>query len=630
MHPLIEIAALHLGLAALWIPPARRLLPEVHPAGAASLGYVLGAAVLMLLHHVLNFFDVHSDPAAWCGCALAWAMIMRKTRPVPRLAGPGFRRDCLGIVVLTAFGLGLRLVDALRHDSLACADSYVFLQLVYKFVQLGHLFHSYIAGIPALLGTLSVQATPVEMLRFGPALLSGLGIPAFFALGCALGGRKAGWISAIGLAGVFGLLHIVSFNLVFVQFATLSLVLPWFLILLPLSLGAWRARHDLLLAGVLYFLVLTGTYFALILVGAAGLWMVGQWALRSLAWPVLLRGLLILSIVPAWIGFHYEVALPLKFPSTGGNFGSQVSEFEKLEQKTPAAAAERKSSAAAEARSPVIRGLLLFAKPKRFELLRSSMAESLLLWSLFLLGISRLRTGPSVSGFAGFLIVFSMLGTVTGVFEMPAYQGRYLYVIVLLGLPVAAGLWMGRIAPACLRRSAVRHSPFRALFRWKVLLRCACLACIPSILYPPVTGRTIPTDPVILTRRAPEDDLLTRVAICRPGEQPLQMVFLFRSKEDFYPGSAVSRLNVRVPVVDAEIRRIFVDKLPPERPYAAPNQPVMLIMHREVWDDAPAETKALLRHDDPARILLMTPGTVVVDTGRVPVPPGVSKILRAP
>ena len=64
MHPAIEITVLHLGLAAVWIPPARRLVPEVHPAAAASLGYLMGATLLLAIHHVLNFAGVHSAPLA--------------------------------------------------------------------------------------------------------------------------------------------------------------------------------------------------------------------------------------------------------------------------------------------------------------------------------------------------------------------------------------------------------------------------------------------------------------------------------------------------------------------------------------------------------------------------------------
>ena len=108
------------------------------------------------------------------------------------------------------------------------------------------------------------------------------------------------------------------------------------------------------------------------------------------------------------------------------------------------------------------------------------------------------------------------------------------------------------------------------------------------------------------------------------------MVFLFRSRADFYPGASVARLNAKVPVADAEVRRVFLDKLPPKLPYATPNQPVVLIMHREIWDDASPEVKTGLVREDPTRILLMTPATVVIDTGRVPIASGMSRILREP
>ncbi|MFO1523171.1 MAG: hypothetical protein U1G05_14235 [Kiritimatiellia bacterium] len=244
MHPVIEITALHLGLAAVWIPPARRLVPEVHPAAAASLGYLLGATLLLAIHHVLNFADVHSAPLAWLGCAAAWAVLMRAPPAAPRPSSPRIRRDCLRLAALTLGGAGLRLADPLRHDSLAGGDSYLLLQYVHRFVDQGVVFHEYIAGIPVLLGSLRIRATPFDVLHFGPAVLAALGIPAFFSLGCALGGRKAGWLSAIGLAGCFGFLHVVSLSTwFFVQFSTLCLALPWLVLLTPEAAHGARPRH---------------------------------------------------------------------------------------------------------------------------------------------------------------------------------------------------------------------------------------------------------------------------------------------------------------------------------------------------------------------------------------------------
>ncbi|MFO1523170.1 MAG: hypothetical protein U1G05_14230 [Kiritimatiellia bacterium] len=88
-------------------------------------------------------------------------------------------------------------------------------------------------------------------------------------------------------------------------------------------------------------------------------------------------------------------------------------------------------------------------------------------------------------GFTGALMVFAMLGTVTGMFEMPGYQGRYLYLLLLLGLPVAASLLIRTLAPWLLRRTRRRRPPVRHLFRWRVIAAGAIAACLPSVRLPP-------------------------------------------------------------------------------------------------------------------------------------------------
>ena len=611
MHPVIEIILMHLGLAAVWYPPARRLLPEVHPAGAISLAYLLGATILLGCHHALNIAGLHSPAGAWLGFVVSWLLLMRLHRPAPRGMSASDRRECLGVSALTLFGLGLRLVDPLRHDSLAGGDSYLLLQYVYRFMENGVVFHEYIAGIPVLFGSLRIQATPFDVLHYGPALLASLGIPAFFSLGWALGGRKVAWLSAIGLAGCFGFLHVVSFNLVFVQFSTLCLALPWLIILTPEALRTGRARLGWILASVWMFLVLTGTYFALILASATAFWVIGVRAARKISTPAMLKGLLVLALVPGWIGFHYAVAAPFKNPQSGATFGNQVKEFEKIKSRqvlsqTPAAVVEPKTS------SPALRSARLFAGPKRLDVFRPSMAESALVWMLTAAAIGLLRKPFSVPGLAGWFMVFAMVGTMTGMFEMPGYQGRYLYLLILLGLPVVARLLIQIVAPAMLRRRHGFPAPVRQLFRWKIICSGALAACLPSFWFPPVAGKSIPTAPELVVRSNPEDDVLTRLAFTSSGKSSLQMVFLFRPGENKFPGSAVAELNRKESVIGVEIERMVCASIAEPLPLGSPGQSVVLIMPRMLWDEAPPEVQARLLPKDPARIILMTPRTVAI------------------
>ena len=611
MHPVIEIIFLHLGLATAWFPPARRLMPEVHPAGAISLGYRLGATVLLGCHHALNFAGLHSPAVAWLGCAGSWLLLMRMRRPDTRRMSASERRDAFGVIALTLFGLGLRLVDPMRHASLAGGDSYLLLQYVYRFMEKGVVFHEYIAGIPVLFGSLSISATPFDVLHFGPAVLASLGIPSFFSLGWALGGRKVAWLSAIGMAGVFGFLHIVSFNLVFVQFSSLCLALPWLILLMPLALRSGNPRHIVLLAVVWFFLVLTGTYFALILSFATAAWVIVVRVAGIISTRAMGRAMLVLSLVPAWIGFHYTVAAPLRNPDSGATFNNQVKEFEKIERRQAGTPAPSPVTSA-KASSPALRSLFLFAGPKRLELMRPSMAESVGLWFLTAAAAFLLRQPLSAIGFTGAIILFSMLGTVTGMFEMPGYQGRYLYLMILLGLPVLARLGIHHIAPAALRRMNNFPICVRRLSTWRFIAAGALAACMPSVFRPPVAGRNIPIAGDLIVRQSPEDDILTRLAFSSVGDPPLRMNFLFFRGDNQYAGATVSELIRKEKVANVDIKRVVASGLPASMPPALPGQSVVLILPRKMWDVADDDVRATIMPANPENVIIMTERTVAL------------------
>ena len=610
MHPALEISLSHLLLAAVWFPPARRLMPELRPANVISLGYLLGATILLGFHHALHFAGVHSPALTWLGCAASWLLLTRpRRRGLPPMPAAG-RRDCLGVAALTLFGLGLRLVDPLHHDSLAGGDSYLLLQYVHRFMEQDVVFHEYIAGVPVLFGSLRLLATPFDVLHFGPAVLASLGIPAFFTLGATLGGRSAAWCSAIGMCGVFGFLHIVSFNLVFVQFCSLCLALPWLILLTPMTLRSGNARHTALLVMVWFFLVLTGTYFALILSFATAAWVMGVRLAGAVSSGAMGRGLLVLSLVPVWIGFHYAVAAPLRNPQYGANFNNQVKEFEKIEPREAGDPAPGPAPPA-EASSPAVRGLLLFAGPKRLELLRPSMAESAGLWILTAAAIFLLRKPFSAPGFTGAVILFSMVGTATGMFEMPGYQGRYLYLMILLGLPVFARVGIRHIAPA-LRRTRRFPIPIRGLIRRRFIASGALAACLPSVVFPPVAGENIPIARGLIVRQSPEDDILTRLAFSQAGKPPLRMNFLFHPGEDGYAGAVISELNRKEPVVNVDIQRVVCAGWPVPLPPVRPGQTVVMIMPRNMWDAAPPDERALIMPRNPDDVILMTARTVAL------------------
>ena len=601
MHPVIEIILLHLGLAAVWFPHARRLMPEAHPAAAISLGYLVGATVLLAFHHALNFAGLHSPGVAWLGCAGSWLLLMQMRGPAPRSMSTPERRDVLGVIALTLFGLGLRLVDPMRHDSLAGGDSYLLLQYAFRFMEKGVVFHEYIAGIPVLFGSLSISATPFDVLHFAPAVLASMGIPSFFAMGWALGGRKVAWVSAIGMAGVFGFLHIVSFNLVFVQFSTLSLALPWFIILMPQALRTEVARHTVLTIAVWFFLVLTGTYFALILAFATGAWVIVVRVAGKISTRAMGQGLLVLLLVPAWIGFHYTVAAPLRNPDSGATFNNQVKEFEKIERRQAGTPAPSPATST-KASSPALRSLLLFAGPKRLELLRPSMLESVGLWFLTAAAAFLLRQPFSAAGFTGAIILFSMLGTVTGMFELPGYQGRYLYLMILLGLPVLARLGLYLIDPTAQHR-----------IRWRITAAGALTACLPSVFFPPVAGTTIPVPLELGARQSPEEDILTRLAFSSVGELPLQMIFLFRpGEDDNYAGAAVWGLNRKEQVAGVDIKRVVCTGWPTPLPPARHGQSVVVVMPRNMWDAASSDARAAILPRDPDNVIIMSARTVAL------------------
>jgi hypothetical protein len=366
------------------------------------------------------------------------------------------------------------------------------------------------------------------------------GIPAFFVFFTRAFGRKTGTLAAILLAGSFLFAPIAGYQILFPQFASIGLALPALLFAFPSAVRNGRRAGIAVSAAALLFLAFTATYFALLVAAGFSVWLILNLALRKTKWPAFLRGALLLAIVPLWISFHCGAAVPHAQPQKCGKpLPRQIEAF----ARNPSIPATEQSPVEHLSKNwehaPTLRGIGMFLAPKRLHLLRPTLVQSALFWLMALLALPLLKKPATSRGLLGFSMLFSAFATVTGMFDMPAYQGRHLFLLLLLGIPALSSFVVDPVIPFAGRFGI----PLRKQSLSRLVFGAALLTCIPTILHPPEAGRNIPVSPDLMIRQIPEDDLLIGLARSIPADQPQSLIFLARDNAPRRPGEILGTLN---------------------------------------------------------------------------------------
>ena len=548
MHALANLAVTHVSIALLGALVAARGRCARTPAEALVVGYLFGAALLIALTYALGWFGDSPRFLVWTLWFLVWGggmLWMPRRPPHAGICRRGRARQTAAALLATLLGAGVLLVDPFRHPSPASVTAYHFVTHLASFLRASTVYGDYVLGLPILLGQTRLFANDaLELMRWGPPLLAAAGIPALFVFTARIFGRRTGLLAAVLLAGSALYAPLAGYQILFPQFAPLGLALPALLASFPRTLRTGRRGDVAVSAAALLFLAFAGTYFALLVAAGFFAWLLVLLALRKTGAAAFLRGTLLLGIVPLWIAFHYGLALPHVQPQKSGRaYPDQIEAF----ARNPAIpAAERHAGAPLlqqAGASPTLRGLALFLAPKRLHLLRPSLAQTALFWLMVLLALPLLKHPATSRGLLGFALLFSAFATVTGMFDMPAYQGRHLFLMLLLSIPALSFFAVSRVLPLAENLSLRAGFPLRRNGLYRLGLGAALLTCLPTLLRPPEAGRTIPASPNLMIRQIPEDDLLIGLARSIPEDQPQSLIFLARENAPRLPGEIVATLN---------------------------------------------------------------------------------------
>lgn len=502
-----------LVLASLpWAAFVRRKIGIRRWLDALALGGMWALSIFVLIAQLMSLVGWGSRNHAWLGwifvSALPWVLKYRY-RSVRRSCQSAVSLQGWGALLAIAIGLSVRLPDVLLYLSPAGSDVLIFQSAASHFVEQQTAIFYYPAG-------LSIAAA--GLCPFGdPSRAVAAFIPSLYVLAvlCILAGfrRSVGFtsssISAVLFGGFYGFRHVLIYPSIFPQFAGVLVALPWLMRGVSLwEKKALRSTGILIVASGFLFLALFSTYFAFIMaavIGVAGL--ITSLLTRQIR---LLRWFALAALpVPLYIAIYFGVMLPSAAPETGLNIVVQSETFMQREEA---------KFATWELPAP-LRSLLGFIWPKRLQVFRPNLAENAFMFAGLALGLwlamSRWRGRlPNISRILhGLCLILLVLSAWTGILEMPGYQGRAIYILFCLIIPLLCR--RGMLLVRCiLNYSFKSHSVVSHHLR-SIVLWGGTISCVPVILSPPIAGRdVVPSGARV--RKVPEDECVARWLMAEP------------------------------------------------------------------------------------------------------------------
>lgn len=474
---------------------------------ALGLSYALGVAGCFTAMRAFWLW------AGVCGALNLWAW--RRFRSPWRPLRAEMRVHALLAVILAATVV-VRLADPLRNAALSGTDSYQFVNYYAWILGEDLSIHDYPSGFALATALAPWRIQPYAAARWAPHLVFLASLAAAFGLWRRIGGTRFSLVFSLLIGTAWFLYPITACHPHFIQWTMFFVALPALLFLYA-RLRQRRAGAAFLFLGVAVNVTfaMTAAYFALYLnvalwalVCADVVWRkrrlptdeagVGAgWAPRS-RFPekigVLAAVSALAAAVPLTLLFYYGVLARRFFPYWSSGIVEQSEMVVAVVEGQ--ALSPLKSLGCERLAHPLLQVAAVFLAPAwplragpRWVVYGILLALAVRLWR------QGGRRNDAMRLAAGVMAI-SAFSAMTGIFELPAWQGRNVFVALYAGL--VAGLWTTlRLRPRMTRR----------LFRSRVaLLAGFCLVAGPALVYPPEIGRNVLVSAAIRPRVLPEDN----------------------------------------------------------------------------------------------------------------------------
>lgn len=489
-----------------------------------GMGYLAANALALSVGYLLDMAGCFTAPrqfGVWLGIGLALNWLAWHHVPARRFTR-GERAIHLLLAITLALTAWIRLADPLQNVALAGGDSYHFANFFYWILGEQKAIHNYPSGFALVAAMAPWTLPPYEAARWSPHIVYVACQMAAFGFWRRLGGLRFAWLIALLLCTAWFLYPLTAYHPHFIQWTFSFAGIPALLFIY--SRLVRNPTTSFIWLGILINLTfaMTASYFALysnvvLLLLAAGMVPKNRAALNTLATTA---GVAL--VPPLALLVFYGVLVRMFFTEWPAGLTLQAHDLSVASQTAMGNSALVSTSGwAAIWHHPLATTIVRFLSPTLPLRIGARWVAyaGLILLDIWLWRRSRSPRHLAVRLLAGTLLI-SVFSAMTGIFELPAWEGRNVFVSLYAGL--ALSTW-----------AALRQFPTLAqrFFRspWLMALGIAAVAG-PALVWPPMIGRNVPIATVVRPRVLPTDNrVLGELNRTIPAAAPRQTLAIIPS-----------------------------------------------------------------------------------------------------